>query len=424
MAESKTYHRLPYGVVAFVLQLFLGLIYGWSLFIAPLEADFGWARSDTSLIFTISMVFFCVGNLAAGTLSKRLSPRAIILLAAACAAVGFAASSLTEALPWIFVSYGVLCGFAVGVAGNCSLATALKWFPDRQAIASGCMLMGMGFGSMVLGPPVNMLIAALGWRTTFQILAVAFFVVLAASAVILRVPPEEYSRQLLSKARERDTVAGRDYTLPEMVRTGSFWLYMIWIILVSAGGLALISNAVPAASDILVLSMDQAAALAAATSAMGAISAFNGLGKFGLGLIWDKLGYRRAFVIISLVYAAAMALCSVAVVTSSLPLIVAGFVLLGLAYGGSISSSSAVTGSFFGPKNYSMNYACITCQMIVASAIGPTIAGAFKTATGSYLGAYLVFLAFAMAALLLQFVVRRPKDAEAAPAGEASPASE
>ncbi|HIY82768.1 MAG TPA: MFS transporter, partial [Candidatus Rubneribacter avistercoris] len=68
MAESKTYHRLPYGVVAFVLQLFLGLIYGWSLFIAPLEADFGWARSDTSLIFTISMVFFCVGNLAAGTL--------------------------------------------------------------------------------------------------------------------------------------------------------------------------------------------------------------------------------------------------------------------------------------------------------------------------------------------------------------------
>lgn len=104
MAEAKKYHRLPYGVVAFILQLFLGLIYGWSLSIAPLEADFGWARSDTSLIFTISMIFFCVGNLVAGWLSKRLSPRAIIFIAAVAAGVGFLASSFTQVLPWIFVS--------------------------------------------------------------------------------------------------------------------------------------------------------------------------------------------------------------------------------------------------------------------------------------------------------------------------------
>lgn len=200
MAEAKKYHRLPYGVVAFILQLFLGLIYGWSLFIAPLEADFGWARSDTSLIFTISMIFFCVGNLVAGWLSKRLSPRAIIFIAAVAAGVGFLASSFTQVLPWIFVSYGVFCGFAVGVAGNCSLATALKWFPDRQAVASGCMLMGMGFGSAVLGPPVNTLLAAIGWRTTFQVLAVVFFVILAIGAVVLHNPPEEYSKQLLAKA--------------------------------------------------------------------------------------------------------------------------------------------------------------------------------------------------------------------------------
>lgn len=414
MAEAKKYHRLPYGVVAFILQLFLGLIYGWSLFIAPLEADFGWARSDTSLIFTISMIFFCVGNLVAGWLSKRLSPRAIIFIAAVAAGVGFLASSFTQVLPWIFVSYGVFCGFAVGVAGNCSLATALKWFPDRQAIASGCMLMGMGFGSAVLGPPVNTLLAAIGWRTTFQVLAVVFFVILAIGAVVLHNPPEEYSKQLLAKAHERDTVAGKDFTLPEMIRTKAFWLYLCWIILISSGGLALISNAVPAAQDILVLSMDASAALAVATSAMGAISVFNGLGKLGLGLIWDKLGYRRAFIIISSVYAISMILCIAAVTSSSLPLVVAGFICLGLAYGGVISSSSAITGSFFGPKNYSMNYACITCQMIIASAIGPTIAGMFKTASGSYLSAYIVFLVFAVLSFLLQFLVKRPDDGTSA----------
>lgn len=308
----------------------------------------------------------------------------------------------------------MFCGFAVGVAGNCSLATALKWFPDRQAVASGCMLMGMGFGSAVLGPPVNTLLAAIGWRTTFQVLAVVFFVILAIGAVVLHNSPDEYSKQLLAKAHERDTVAGKDFTLPEMIRTKAFWLYLCWIILISSGGLALISNAVPAAQDILVLSMDASAALAVATSAMGAISVFNGLGKLGLGLIWDKLGYRRAFIIISSVYAISMILCIAAVTSSSLPLVVAGFICLGLAYGGVISSSSAITGSFFGPKNYSMNYACITCQMIIASAIGPTIAGMFKTASGSYLSAYIVFLVFAVLSFLLQFLVKRPDDGTSA----------
>ena len=38
-----------------LMLLCIGLIYGWSIFVAPLEKEFGWARSQTSLTFTISM---------------------------------------------------------------------------------------------------------------------------------------------------------------------------------------------------------------------------------------------------------------------------------------------------------------------------------------------------------------------------------
>ena len=55
--------RLFYGVVGFILLIFLGVSYAWSIFVQPLEEEFGWLRSQTSIAFTISMVFFCVGNL-------------------------------------------------------------------------------------------------------------------------------------------------------------------------------------------------------------------------------------------------------------------------------------------------------------------------------------------------------------------------
>ncbi len=71
----KNKFRLGYGITGFILLIFLGMIYAWSIFIRPLEAEFGWLRSQTSLIFTISMIGFCVGNLAAGQITPKTSPR-------------------------------------------------------------------------------------------------------------------------------------------------------------------------------------------------------------------------------------------------------------------------------------------------------------------------------------------------------------
>ena len=68
--SQRTPHRLVYFVTAFVLLLFFGLIYSYSLFIDPLESEFGWARSDTSIIFTISIITFCIGMLISGWLKS------------------------------------------------------------------------------------------------------------------------------------------------------------------------------------------------------------------------------------------------------------------------------------------------------------------------------------------------------------------
>ena len=405
----KNKFRLGYGITGFILLIFLGMIYAWSIFIRPLEAEFGWLRSQTSLIFTISMIGFCVGNLAAGQITPKTSPRVSILIAAVVIGIGFIASSFTSSLPWIYISYGVACGFAVGIGANTILSTTLKWFADRQGVASGALLMGFGFGSMVLSPFVTMLLNTIGWRKTFFVLGIIFSVLLVIGAMIIKNPSKEFSEALVEKARKNNVISSKDFETKEMLRTPSFWLFFAWVILIGAGSLALISNAVPAASDILVVTMGEAEAVMAATAAMGMISTFNGLGRLAFGVIWDKKGYKVSLFIISAAYGISMAACAAATMMLSISLLVVGFIILGMTYGGSMSATSAMIGSFFGTKYYSINYACATCNLIVAASIGPTLIGWLRTSSGSYLSSFWVILGLSVCALVCCFFIRKPE---------------
>ena len=428
-ATQTTPHRLLYFFVAFVLLMFFGLIYAWSLFVDPLEAEFGWDRSATSVVFTLSIITFCAGMLVAGALEERTSPRTVMLITAACLGLGLIASAFTESLPFIYATYGVLVGAGVGLGTDVVMSVTLKWFPDKQGLASGAMLMGFGGGTMLLSPIVTTMLGALGWRMTFGALGAVFVVLVGAGAFIMKLPTPEYVKPLLEKARQNATVAAVDMTGSQMVRTPTFWVFMVYLMLVTCGGLALISQAVPAAMELLMGAgagagasgaaagagasavLSEAEALMLATAAMGSVSAMNGLGRLINGFIWDKFGYRVCLTWITVAFAAGMLCCAFAMMGGNFPLLVAGFMLLGLMYGGNMCSMSAMVGTFFGPKYYGINYAIATCQMSPAAIVGPQILALSQMGSGSYLGAFWVFFGVAIAALAVSFFIKPPKAA-------------
>ena len=43
-----------------LMNLALGALYAWSVFVLPLEREFGWTRADTSWVFTIAIVCFAL----------------------------------------------------------------------------------------------------------------------------------------------------------------------------------------------------------------------------------------------------------------------------------------------------------------------------------------------------------------------------
>ena len=232
-----------------------------------------------------------------------------------------------------------------------------------------------------------------------------------AVAFIVKLPPVEFVASMhVAKAA--------DESKARLLRSGdgqtpSFRLAFLWLILVSSGGPGLISQAAPAAEEVLsATGMDAAASAMMATAAMGGISLCNGFGRLMCGLVWDKFGYRISFLWVSVGFALSMLLCDVAIMLSSFPLIVAGFMLLGLVYGGNMATMAVVSSSFFGPKFFGINYAVATLQMIASASAGPLVLATLQTSTGSYGPAFWAFLAVAAAALVLAFVIKSPQDME------------
>lgn len=386
--------RWGYLALGVVLLLCLGLIYAWSVFRAPLEAEFGWSKAQTSVTFSVSMTMFCLGGLTSGVVTGKKGPRFTLAACAVCLLAGFALASRINSLPGIYITYGGFCGFGVGLGYNATISTLMRWFPDKQGLVSGITLMGFGFGGMLLGTLGASLITALGWRTTFLIFAVAFAVIMLTGAALLRTAEDAFVEAVATGGKKKEAV--EEIPWREMLRRRNFWLCFVWAVILSAAGLAIINEATTYAAPFVGGDLTRAAALA------GMVSVANGVGRVISGQMFDTAGYRTTMLSISVVYIAASAALTASLKTGSVPILTAAFLLVGLAYGGVPPVNSAFVAYFFGRKHYALNFSIINLNLIAASYLGPLCGG------GSYSGIFTAILIFAAAGAVLTLLVKRP----------------
>jgi OFA family oxalate/formate antiporter-like MFS transporter len=364
-----------------------------------LEAEFGWNRQATSLTFTISMSAFCIGGLMAGLLAGKLSSGWIIRLCGAFVLAGFGLASRINTLQGLYVCYGLCVGLGVGLAYNVVISTVTRWFPEKTGFVSGLLLMGFGLGSMVFGTASTLLIGLFGWRAVFAGIAAVYFLLIMACSFVVYPPKKNFMPESL-KGKSNGTNISRDYTTKEMLSDVYFWLYFIWAICLSAGGLAVIGHASPFA-------VDMGAAVSTAAFYAGLISVFNGIGRLVFGLLFDRAGRRLTMLIVSLGLIVTAFILTLALRLNSIPLLVIGYICAGLSYGGIMPCNSTVINKYYGPKHYPMNFSIITMNILVASPLGPFLAGSLQRLSGSYASTLYVLIIFGFLAVLLSQIIRQ-----------------
>ena len=279
---NKSYTHWVTLLIGLVMMILLGLIYAWSVFVAPLENEFGWDRAQTSVTFTVSMSFFVIGLISAGLLSSKISKRYITILAVFCLLLGLLLSSRINSLLELCITYGVLVGLGVGLANNALVSTIVEWFPNRRGFAAGVLLMGYGMGGFVLSPIAVTLMNVIGWRSTFIGFGIVFSLVIGFGSIIVK-PPKQ-------SAGQAKTGVSSDLNAAQAIRQQSFWLYLLWFTMIMAGGLMVIGHASPYAQSI-------GATPAFAAVATGILSIFNGSGRAITGAIYDRFGLKISMII-------------------------------------------------------------------------------------------------------------------------------
>ncbi len=402
-ALSRRWLYLAVGIVALI---FAGIIYGWSILKAPLADAFGWTADQLAVNFTLTMCFFCLGGTVGGTLCKKLGSRITLILAGVAACAGFLLTARLsgQTVGMLYLSYGILAGLGIGMAYNIIISTVNAWFPDKKGLCSGALMMGFGASALVLGGLAGRLIndPNVGWRTTFTLLGAALGVVLVVAGLILRAPgPDTVLPQPQAKAgAAAEDFESRDYTSGEMLRRPTFWRAFLCIIFLAAVGNTVISFAMD-------LSLSVGASASLATTLVGVLSVCNGLGRVLTGAIFDRLGRRKTMLLANGVTILAAGVTLLSVFLRSVPLCVAGLCVTGLSYGSCPTISSAFISSFYGAKHFSINFSIMNFNLMGASFMA-TAASMLLTSTGGYTAPFLLLLTLSVAALFLNFSVKRP----------------
>jgi OFA family oxalate/formate antiporter-like MFS transporter len=367
------------------MNIALGTLYAWSVFVAPLEAHFGWKRADTSMVFTIATTVLALSFAVAGRIQDKYGPLPCSLAGGLLVSVGFYLCSFTTSLNYLYACFA-LWGLGNGFAYATPIPVMAKWFPDRRGLAVGLAVGGYGAGSAIFGPLAQLkLIPAYGLPATFRILSVIILVMTMAGALLLRNPPAGYRPKGWSPAAAKTAAIAREFTPGEMLRTPTFYLMWVGYALGCSAGLMVISQLVPFAKSVGIA----AAALSTMTLVVGAF-----------GWMSDRLG--RINVLRTMIAISVVAMPALYAAGSNVGLLFIAVFVVYWCYGTQLSVNGAAASDFWGTRNAGINYGILFSAWGVAGIIGPRIGGVLYDRYHNYQAAFYTAAVLAGIALLCE----------------------
>ena len=109
-------------ILGMIINLCLGTIYSWSVFVAPLTNYFTntlgqtVTANDILLPFSVFLAFFAIAMPLTGKYIEQYGPRNITIVGGVLTGLGWLLASVSTSVPMLYIMYGLVGGIGVGIA--------------------------------------------------------------------------------------------------------------------------------------------------------------------------------------------------------------------------------------------------------------------------------------------------------------------
>lgn len=397
-------HKHPWLIVAacFGLTLTLGeTFWSFGVFFKPLEQEFGWSRATISSIFTAFLLGYAVSVIASGKAADRYNPKPVLLASAVLIGAGLSLCSLAKTIHH-FRLFLLVVGLGSGATWSIPNSTVQRWFFKRRGagVALGVVVSGVGVGALVFAPLIDFLIRSLGWRPTFLIVGLLFFLlVLCSTLAIPSSPPDT----MAVRESARPGPFPPDAVPPPVrhpLRTKAF---AATVFVLSAG--IFIFHTVSA--HMVPHALDAGVSPSVSAAALGLMGGFSIPGRLLAGLISAKVGWYR---LLSLSYFGMGVSMAWLWMLRDIWMLYAFAVSYGVFHGIRIASGVGVLTEIFGIRSLGELIGVTGALGMAAGSFAPYLAGAVFDLSGSYAPAFLGIFFLAVAAAVVAALLRRIAD--------------
>jgi OFA family oxalate/formate antiporter-like MFS transporter len=391
-----------------LINLCLGTVYSWSVFVDPLTDYFSAhlgqpvTANEVLLPYSVILAVFAVTMALTGRYVETHGPRKITIAGCILTGLGWLLASTVSSITMLSVMYGVIGGIGIGIAYGATVAVAARWFPDRRGLAVGLTVFGVGFSAFITANLAGYFIAAYGVMSTFRIFGIGIILITVPLALPLVFPPagwkpEGWNPPVPGEGQQMTCECNRR----EMVKVPAFYGLWICYFIGCIAGLMAVSISKPVGTELLQI------ATGLATALVGFFALFNGGGRLAFGVLTDRLNPGKtamlSFVLIAL---ASLAMWQVPTVG----VYIIAFAVLWFCLGGWLAIAPTATATYFGTCDYPRCYGLVFLAFGAGAIAGPQLAGYIKTTTGNYLGVFPWVLVLAIIGFVIAYALMKPPE--------------
>ncbi|HMH17943.1 MAG TPA: MFS transporter [Burkholderiales bacterium] len=352
-------------------------MYSMAVVLPPLQAEFGIARADASLPYTLTMIGFGFGGILMGKLADRFGVIVPVLLGSVCLGLGFIAAGLSQNLFEFAAAQGLLIGL-LGASGTFVplVADISLWFTRRRGIAVAIVMSGNYLAGTVWPPLMQHFIDTAGWRATYIGTGVFCIAVMPLLALALRRRPPALEIHPHPSPLPR---AGEGKDRPLGFSPGA-----LQTLLCISGVACCVAMSMPQVHMVAYCG-DLGYPAARGAEMLSLMLGFGIVSRLASGWIVDRIGGLRTLLLGAVLQAVALALFLPFQQLAALYVISA---LFGLFQGGIVPSYPIIVREYFSPREAGVRTGTVLMATLFGMALGGWLPGWIFDATGSYRAAF------------------------------------